>query len=47
MCVRLSFSILLLRMHRVAEALLKFFLGFAEIMKQAGERPVLKGMEVA
>ncbi len=47
MGVRLFFSIRLLRVHRVAEALLKFFLGFAEIMQQAGERPVLKGIEVA
>jgi hypothetical protein len=28
-------------------ALLEFRLGFAEIMEQTGERPVLKGIEVA
>jgi hypothetical protein len=45
--VRLFFSIRLLRIHCVAEALLKFFLRFAEIMKQTGECPMLICIEVA
>ncbi len=47
MGMRLFFTIVLLRIDRVAEALLKLFLGFAEIMEQTSERPVLNGIEMA
>ena len=45
-CVRLLFSVLLIRVHRVTKPLLKLFLGFAEIMQQASQRPLLRSVEV-